>query len=114
MVDSHHIRCVLDTYTFMSYGNLVYISDVTDPLAYDPLFCEAFSAYIYTKLCKTLTGAEADQKVIRAAFQEARFAGSTEDPSVQLDVDVWLQSRVGGPTLFRDPPFPSETTPDFP
>lgn len=101
-------------YTNMSYANLVYIADVTDVTQYDPLFCEALSAYIYTKLCKSLTAAEADPKVMKTAMQEARFAGSTEDPSMQLDIDVWLQSRVGGPTLFRDPPFIAETTPDFP
>jgi hypothetical protein len=101
-------------YTYMSYANLVYVADVTDVTQYDPLFCEAFSAYIYVKLCKSLTGTDANPDTLKRAMQEARFAGSTEDPSVQLDIDVWLQSRVGGPTLFRDPPFPSETTPDFP
>ena len=105
-------------YTCMSYANLTYIADVTDTTQFDPLFCEAFSAYIAAKLCNTLTGSPGGaaelEKAYKVAMQKARFAGATEDPSEQLDVDVWLQSRVGGPTLFRDPPFPSETTPTFP
>jgi len=92
-------------YTNMSYANLTYIADVTDVTQFDPLFCEALSAYIYQKLCKTLTGTDGDPKVLKTSIQEARFAGSVEDPAPQLDIDIWLQSRFGGPSLFRDPPF---------
>jgi len=105
-------------YANMSYANLVYICDVTDVTQYDPLFCEAFAAYIAAKLCNTLTGspnsAAALEQAYKVALQKARFAGSTEDPSVPLDADIWLQSRFGGPSLFRDPPFVQESTPDFP
>lgn len=101
-------------YTDMSYANLTYIADVTDVSMWDPLFKQTFAAYIYQNCCKSLTGIDADPKVLARAIQQARFTGSTEDPSEQLDSDVWLQSRVGGPCIFRDPPFPSETTPTFP
>ena len=105
-------------YTYMSYGNLIYIQDTIDCTMFDPLFCEALSAYIAAKLCNTLTGspggADALEKAYKVALQKARFVGATEDPSVKLDVDVWLQSRVGSPSIFRDPNFASETTPTFP
>ena len=105
-------------YTDMSYANLTYVADITDVTVYDPLFSEAFSTYIAAKLCNTLTGspggAEQLEKAYKVALQKARFVGSTEDPSEQFDSDVWLQSRVGGPSIFRDPPFTSETTPTFP
>ena len=101
-------------YTFMSYANLIYISDITDVSIWDPLFCETMSALIYTNLCKSLTGTDADPTRFKDALQRARFAGAVEDPSEQLDVDVWLQSRVGTPGLFRDPTFSAETTPSFP
>lgn len=100
--------------TDMSYANLTYIADVTDVTMWDPLFQTAFIAYIYQNICKSLTGTDADPKVLMRAMQSARFTGATEDPSEQLDIDVWMQSRVGGPSIFRDPPFPSETTPTFP
>lgn len=105
-------------YTNMGYANLTYVSDVKETQAtivlWDPLFCEALSAYIYDKLCKTLTGAAADPKVYKDAMQKARFVDSVEDPSVQLDVDVWLQSRVGSQSLFRDPQFQFDPNLDFP
>lgn len=105
-------------YTNMSYGNLTYICDAKVIAFYDPLFCEAFSAYIAAKLANTLTGspalAEDAEKMYKVAMQKARFVGSVEDPSVQLDVDIWLQSRVGVPTLFRDPQFGTDPTLDFP
>jgi hypothetical protein len=106
-------------YTNMSYANLTYVSDVSESQAsgivlWDPLFCEALSAYIYQALCKTLTGAEADPKRYKDAMQKARFVDSVEDPSVQLDVDVWLQSRVGSQSLFRDPQFAYDPNLDFP
>ena len=101
-------------YTQFSYCKLAYIADVTDVTTFDPLFCEALSAMIYTKLCKTLTGTDADPKTFARALQQAKFVGSVEDPSVQLDVDVWLQSRVGIGGFFRDPNFTAESTPDMP
>jgi hypothetical protein len=101
-------------YTYMSYGNLTYIPDVADVSQYDPLFCEAFSALIYDKLCHALTGTDADPKKFKKAIQDARFVGSVEDPSEQLDVDVWLQSRVGNGGLFRDPQFAQDPNLDFP
>jgi len=105
-------------YTNMSYANLVYIADVTDVSQYDPLFCEALSTHIAAKICNSLTGspggADALEKAYKVAMQKARFVDSVEDPSPQLDVDTWLQSRVGIPGLFRDPQFPADTTPDFP
>ncbi len=101
-------------YTYMSYANLVYVSDVIDITQYDPLFCEALSALIYVKLCKSLTGTDADPKTFKMALQQARFVGAVEDPSVQFDCDVWLQSRVGVSGMVRDPAFSAETTPDFP
>jgi hypothetical protein len=102
-------------YTNMGYGNLTYVSDVQTvvPL-WDPMFCEALSAYVYDKLCKTLTGAEPDPKRYKEAMQKARFVDSVEDPSAQLDVDVWLQSRVGTQSLFRDPQFAVDPNLDFP
>jgi len=93
-------------YSNMSYANIIYISDVTDVSMFDPLFCEYLSAYIYDKLCKTLTGAAPDPKILMKAKRIAAYVDSVEDPSMQLDIDVWLQSRVGGPMLHRDPPFP--------
>jgi hypothetical protein len=105
-------------YTNMSYGNLVYVSDITTVSLYDPLFCEAFSAYIAAASCKTLTGSGSDaaefNKLYKQQLQKARFVGSVEDPSVQLDVDVWLQARVGVPTILRDPLFATDPSLDFP
>ena len=101
-------------YTFMSYANLTYIYDCQDITKYDPMFCECLAAALYTKVCKSLTGTDADPKAYAMMMQKARFTDSVEDPSVQLDIDVWLQSRFGGPTLYRDPKFNAETTPDFP
>lgn len=96
-------------HTNMSYCNIVYLNDVTDVKAFDPLFAEAFSAYIAWKLCNTLTGspggADALAKNYREALKKARFTNAVEDPSPIFDSDVWLQSRVGGPSNFRDPPF---------
>lgn len=101
-------------YTFMSYANLEYIFDNTDISTYDPMFCECLSAMLYQKICKSITGTDADPKVLKEFMQKARYTDSVEDPSPQLDIDVWMQARVGGPTLFRDPQFPIEETPDFP
>ena len=105
-------------YTNMGYANLTYVSDVKETqsaiVLWDPMFCEALSAYIYDRLCKTLTGAEPDPKKYKEALQKARFVDSVEDPSVQLDVDVWLQSRVGSQSLFRDPQFAIDPNLDFP
>lgn len=92
-------------YTCMSYGQLEYIADVTDTRQWDPLFCEAFSAYIYEKVCKNLTGGDPDVRAFATAMRKAKFAGATEDPSEQLDIDVWMQARVGIPTIARDPNF---------
>ncbi len=101
----------------MSYCNIVYLADITDVSKYDPLFAEAFSAYIAWKLCNTLTGSpggsDALKKNYKEALQRARFTNAVEDPSPELDIDVWLQSRVGGPSNFRDPPF-SEGSALFP
>jgi hypothetical protein len=105
-------------YTNMGYANLTYISDVTDVTMFDPLFCEALSTYIAAKLCNTLTGssnsAELLEKAYKVAMQKARFVDSVEDPSVQLDSDVWLQSRVGAPGQFRDPQFATDPSLQFP
>jgi len=104
-------------YTNMGYANLVYISDVLDATAFDPLFCESLAGYIAAKLCNTLTGspggAQALEAEYRKAKQRAKFAGATEDPSEQLDIDVWMQSRVGATSLNRDPDF-AEGGPLFP
>ena len=92
-------------YTCMGYAQLEYISDVTDSRMWDPLFCEAFSAYIYERTCKTLTGGDPDVRAYNTAMRKAKFSGATEDPSEQLDIDVWMQARVGIPTIGRDPNF---------
>lgn len=101
-------------YTNMSYANLTYIADISDVRQWDALFCEAFSAYLYERLCKSLTGGDPDVRAYRDAIRKAKFAGSTEDPSEQLDIDVWMQARVGIPSIGRDPDFPAQTTPTFP
>lgn len=105
-------------YTDMSYANLVYISDVEDVKIFDPLFCEAFSAYIAANICNSITGSPNQAvelaKVYKTAMQKARFVDSVGDPSATLDMDVWLQARVGGPSISRDPQFAAQTTPTFP
>ena len=100
-------------YTNMSYANLIYICDVNTVSLFDPLFSDALAAALYLKLCKSLTGSDPDPKVYKDALQRARFVDSTEDPSTQFDIDVWLQSRFGGPTMYRDPQFAAQSTPTF-
>jgi hypothetical protein len=104
-------------FTNFSYANIVYVGDVTDVSKFDPLFCEALSAYIAMKLCKTLTGLSDISQFVaqyKLAKQKASFVDSTQDPSTQLDVDVWLQSRVGISGMFRDPQFAQDPALDFP
>lgn len=92
-------------YTDMSYAQLEYISDVSDSRKWDPLFTDAFSAHLYGKTCKSLTGGDPDARVYAMALRKAKFSNATEDPSEVLDIDVWMQARVGIPTISRDPQF---------
>lgn len=96
-------------YTNMSYANLVYIYDIKNYDSYEPLFDEALASYVAAKICFNLTASESQReslmKVYKEQMQKARFVDSVEDPSVQLDSDIWGPARLGVSGLFRDPPF---------
>ena len=97
-------------YTNMSYANLIYIWDIKNYDSYEPLFDEALATYVAAKICFSLTASESQRETLMKLYekqmQKARFVDSVEDPSVELDADVWGPARLGVSGLFCDPPFP--------
>jgi hypothetical protein len=93
--------------TDMAYANVRYIYDCSTVPLFDPLFVQAFAAYIASQICFSLTASESERTNLEAMYQKARrkamFVDSAEDPSEVMDNDIWLASRVGAGGFVRDP-----------
>jgi hypothetical protein len=104
-------------YTDMDFCNIKFIFDHKWPSHWEPLFIECFAAYIASKIAYSITGSQSAQQSMEALYkmqrQRALFVDSAEDPSEELDADVWLRARMGMPGFPRDPStitFPSQGT----
>lgn len=77
---------------------LKYIFDETDTSQYDALLDEALGAYIAWDLSYAILQSSAARddawKWFQNIIKQARFVDSSEDPSEEFDVDVWLESRL--------------------
>lgn len=87
---------------------LKYVTDFDDVSKFDPLFDRYLAADLAMVISPQLNASSANLQEIaqqlKDAERSARFVDSVEDPSEELDVDVWLQSRVGvSPNFVRDP-----------
>jgi hypothetical protein len=87
---------------------LKYIWDLDDTRLFDPLFDRYLAASLAETISPILTASSASleeiHRQLKDAERAARFVDSVEDPSRELDADVWLQSRLGvSPGFVRDP-----------
>lgn len=108
--------CTVDDWRFEG-GNILcnattlkiaYVQDVSDPALWDPLAFEAIAHHLAWVTCFKITQSSTlkDQlmKDLTIALRQARFVDSTEDPKQDLDIDVWMRSRLGPASGFiRDP-----------
>jgi hypothetical protein len=78
--------------------NLAYITDVTDPTVFDPLFCEALSAAMAAAMCERLTQSNQKEAAARAAYKdamdEAKHADALENLPAEAPDDGWWLARV--------------------
>lgn len=87
---------------------IAYVQDVIDVSLWDPLCFDAVAHYLAWVLSYKITQSQTlkDQvfKDFNSILSKARFIDSTEDPKQDLDIDVWMRSRVGPSQGFvRDP-----------
>lgn len=87
-----------DTSTASPILYLQYITDVTDPTVFDPLFCEALSARMAMAMCERLTQSnqkKADAKdTYKQAVAEARLADAFENLPLDAPDDSFITSRI--------------------
>jgi hypothetical protein len=88
--------------------HLKYVSDEQDVVKFDQLFVEAVAYHLAARICYLLTGSDSMKERLtidlKSVMQKARFVDSVEDPSEELDADVWCRSRVSPASGFvRDP-----------
>lgn len=88
---------------------LRYVYNLETTTSFDPLFDEAFKAYLAKTIVFKMTNSNSDddrlEKILRKRMQAARHADSTDEPSETLDADVWIRSRLGNSRgdFVRDP-----------
>lgn len=96
--------------------HLVYVADTEDPEEWDPLFQEAFSYHLASKIVFALTqdmnlSGALDQFYSRALVR-AKWADSTENSMKRVQAYEWLASRYGWRS--RTDRFHSFTAPEEP
>jgi hypothetical protein len=76
---------------------LKYVYDIEDTTQFDPLFDRYLAASLAEIISPQLNASDANLSQIQAQLKDARhaakFVDGIEDPSEELDMDVWLQSR---------------------
>ena len=87
---------------------LKYVWDLQDVTKFDPLLDEAIALHLAWKIAPVLAASEVKREQLQNdwmdALKRARFADSTEDPSEELDSDIWIRARTGVNSGFvRDP-----------
>jgi len=87
---------------------LKYVYDIEDTTQFDPLFDRYLAATLAETVSPQLNASESNlqmiQRQMKDAGHEAKFVDGVEDPSEDLDVDVWLQARSSVNLGFvRDP-----------
>lgn len=75
-----------------------YVSQVTDPNAFDTLFREAFACKLAHETCKEITGSESAKGSLSAdymfAIKEAMRAGAIEKEAQEFPEDRWVNARL--------------------
>lgn len=81
---------------------LVYVRDIEDPSEWDPLFQEAYTYHLASKIVFALNqdmgqASALDQFHTRALLR-AKWADSTENSAIRVTADDWVASRYGWTT----------------
>jgi len=78
--------------------NILYISRVTDPVQYDPIFMEVFSAKLAAELAVSLTDsitlADFLHQKYEKVLSEARGMDAQEGTPDNIIADAWIESRL--------------------
>ena len=87
---------------------LSYVYDVTDFNLWDPCAFDAMSHYLAWIICYSITQSQSQKdqlfRDLDKILKKAKQMDSIEDPKKDLDIDVWMRSRVGPSQGFvRDP-----------
>jgi len=79
-------------------AKIMYISRVTDPNEFDPMFIEALSARLAAELSVTLTDSNSlyqnMMEVYRLKITDARSIDGQESGEPNIVADTWLDSRI--------------------
>lgn len=79
-------------------AKIMYISRVTDPNEFDPMFVEALSARLAAELSVTLTDSNSlyqnMMEVYRLKITDARSIDGQESGEPNIVADTWLDSRI--------------------
>ena len=75
-----------------------YVSKVTDPNSFDPLFREALACKLALQTCKEVTGSDsAKDRVTKEyvfAIAQARQTSAIEKEAQEFPIDEWLNARL--------------------